>query len=277
VIDLHLHNTASDGRSTPADLAREAAAAGVRVLAVTDHDTTAAVADVSAAAGPLGLTLVPAIEMTAVEHGRDVHVLGYFLDPDDRELGAFLDTQREARRERVARIVERLRALGVVVDAGAIADAGRAAGRAVGRPLIAAALVSAGVARDIADAFDRYLGEGRPAFVERRGHPVADVIDRIRRAGGVASIAHPGKARMDAAIPSFAAAGLGAIEVYHPDHTPADVERYRTMAEALGLAITGGSDYHGPGSGRAHALGVVSLPADAFADLAARAGQHSPR
>jgi len=271
VIDLHLHTTASDGRSTPEELVREAHAAGIRTLAVTDHDTTAAVAAVTSSARAVGVTCIPGIEMTAVIDGRDVHVLGYFLDPADEELNAFLETQREERRRRVAEIAGRLADAGVPIEIDA-AIATRSGGRAVGRPLVAAALIAAGHARDISDAFDRFLSEGRPGFVERRGSPPVEVVERIARAGGVASLAHPGKLKRDDLIPDLAANGLAAIEVFHPDHSADDRARYAAFAAAHDLCVSGGSDYHGPGSGRAHALGLVTLPADAFARLADRAG-----
>jgi predicted metal-dependent phosphoesterase TrpH len=272
VIDLHLHTTASDGRSSPEDLVREAAEAGLRTIAVTDHDTTAAVLPVAAAAHAAGLVCVPGIEMTAVIDGRDVHILGYFLDPDDEELNAFLASQREERRRRVVEIGERLARAGAPVDTDAILSAARGTGRSVGRPLVAHALIAAGYARDIPDAFDRFLSEGRPGFVERRGAPPVDVVARINRAGGLASLAHPGKLKRDDLIPDLAANGLAAVEVFHPDHSADDMARYAAFAAAHGLCTTGGSDYHGPGSGRTGALGRVLLPSDAFAALAARAG-----
>jgi predicted metal-dependent phosphoesterase TrpH len=131
--------------------------------------------------------------------------------------------------------------------------------------------VANGHARDIADAFDRFLGTGKPAFVPRRGATPAEVVGLVARAGGVASFAHPGKLGLDDLIPPLAAAGLSAIEVFHPDHDEAMVARYRGIARDLNLAMSGGSDYHGPGAGRAEALGQVTLPADAFHELLDRA------
>jgi predicted metal-dependent phosphoesterase TrpH len=269
VIDLHLHTTASDGRSTTDDLVDEALRAGLRTIAVTDHDTFAALPAVALAASAAGLECVVGIEITAVHAARDVHVLGYFVDPSDAELNEFLRDQREVRRRRALAIGEELERLGISIDMTSLVPAGES-GRAVGRPLVAAALVAAGHARDIADAFDRYLAEGRPAYVERRGESPADVIGHIRRAGGLASLAHPGKLGVDSLVSDLAAAGLAAIEVFHPDHEADDVARYQAMAETYGLLVTGGSDYHGPGSGRSGSLGRVVLPADAYAALVER-------
>jgi predicted metal-dependent phosphoesterase TrpH len=175
-------------------------------------------------------------------------------------------------------MLDRLASLGVVINRDSIIKHGakKMTGRALGRPAIARLLVANGHARDIADAFDRYLGAGRPAFVARRGVPPAEVIALIGRAGGIVSFAHPGKLGLDELIPSLAAGGLGAIEVFHPDHDAAAVQRYAAMARALNLASSGGSDYHGPGSGRAEALGTVTLSQDLFDELTRRAATSRP-
>jgi len=271
VIDLHLHTTASDGRSTPDALVAEAAAAGIDTLAVTDHDTVAAVDAVRAAALRTGLTMIAGIEITAIHDGRDVHVLGYFLDANDAELSTFLAAQRASRRQRVTEILARLETLGVGVDASALL-AGKTieSDASVGRPLVAQALVAAGHATDIADAFDRYLGTGRPAFVPRIGPSVRDVVERIARARGVSSLAHPGKIESDDLVRGFVGDGVDAIEVHHPDHDEAAVARYQSLAASAGRLVTGGSDYHGPGSGRSAALGRVGLPRADYARLADR-------
>lgn len=271
MIDLHLHTTASDGRSTPEALVAEAAAAGIDTLAVTDHDTVAAVDAVRAAASRAGLTMIAGIEITAIHDGRDVHVLGYFLDAHDAELRAFLATQRASRRRRVTEILARLDALGVRVDASALL-AGKAveSDASVGRPLVAQALVAAGHATDVADAFDRYLGTGGPAFVPRVGPSVRDVVERVGRARGVSSLAHPAKIENDDLVRGFVRDGVDAIEVHHPDHDEAAVARYQALAASAGVLVTGGSDYHGPGSGRSAALGRVGLPRADYTRLTAR-------
>jgi 3',5'-nucleoside bisphosphate phosphatase len=273
VIDLHLHTTASDGRSTPEALVAEASAAGIRTLSVTDHDTVAAVAAVVAAAGASGLAAIAGIEITAVHHGRDVHMLGYFIDPASASLAAFLRAQRDDRRRRLLAMAGRLEALGAPVDLAVVTGVTDESGRSIGRPHLAAALVARGHAVDLPDAFDKYLADGRPAYVERIGSAPADVVRRIHEAGGVASLAHPGKTKVDALIPELAKAGLDAIELFHPDHSSADVARYTDLARRHGLVVTGGSDYHGPLTGRERVLGRVTLPERAFLALAERAGQ----
>lgn len=276
MIDLHLHTTASDGRSTPDALVREAAAAGVRVLAVTDHDTTAGVEAVFHAAEEAGLTAVAGIEITAVEDGQDVHVLGYFLDPDNQTLGTFLEAQRADRLRRVVEIARRLAALGAPIEIEAeLADAARQPGRSVGRPTIARALVAAGHVADISEAFARYLSDGQPAFIPREGATVGAVVQLIAGAGGIASLAHPGKLGSQALVQRAIENGLPAIEVHHPDHDAEDRAHYADVAERAGLLITGGSDYHGPGSGRTAGLGQVGLPRADYERLLQAAGRRA--
>jgi predicted metal-dependent phosphoesterase TrpH len=276
VIDLHLHTTASDGRSTPVELVREAVAAGITKLAVTDHDTVAAVPHVVAAAEAAGVLAVAGIEITAVHDGRDVHVLGYFVDPLNIILNEFLVRQRQDRRRRVIEIADRLEALGAPVDRVALTAAATQPGKSPGRPLVAAALIAAGHVRDIPEAFDRYLSPGAPAFIERIGAPPADVVRLIDEAGGLAAIAHPGKMQLDEIIPTMVEAGMPAIEVFHPDHGASDIARYQEFAARFGLLMTGGSDYHGPGTGRAASLGRLGISEEAFAALADRARAKRP-
>jgi len=268
VIDLHLHTTASDGRSTPEELVRELVATGITICAVTDHDTTASIDAVTRLALPHGIRVIPGIEITAVVDDEDVHMLGYGFDPHHAALVSFLETQRADRRRRLDEMSARLDAIGASVDLAAeIAAHSRGGGKALGRPLLAAALVRAGRVNTISDAFERYLGRGRPAFIARRGASPADVVALVHDAGGIASIAHPVKLKRDALIEPLAEAGLDAIEVFHPDHDFNAVTHYRQRAQRLRLAITGGSDFHGRDSGRANAMGRVTLPLDEFARL----------
>jgi predicted metal-dependent phosphoesterase TrpH len=245
-IDLHLHTTASDGRLPPDALVEFAIAAGVRVMAVTDHDTTAAVPGVLRRAAALGIEAISGIEVTAVDAGRDIHILGYFVDPASEPLQRFLTRQRADRVARVEALAARLAALGMPVDVSPIVREARAgAERSVGRPQVARAMVAAGYASDTNDAFDRWLGVGRPAFVPRSGASCEEVIAAVHGAGGLASVAHPGKSIDDWRIAELRVRGLDAIEVFHPDHDDAAVAHYAALADALGLLSTGGSDFHG--------------------------------
>ena len=189
LVDLHLHTIASDGRCTPGELVERAAEAALTVIAVTDHDTTAAVAEVQSLAREFGMETVSGIEITAVEEGRDIHVLGYFVDPLNDSLQTFLAAQRRARIARVETIGARLTALGMSIDVQPLLLAAeRENGRSVGRPLLARALVGAGYAADTREAFDRWLGHGCPAFVPRSGASPEVVIALIHEAGGIASL-----------------------------------------------------------------------------------------
>lgn len=271
MIDLHLHTTASDGTLTPADLVERAASAGLTVISVTDHDTVAGLPEAHAAAAARGIRLIDGVEITAVEGARDVHMLAYFFDPATPSLVDFLDAQRADRVRRVEDMAARLKALGAPVDCACLLEtAAREAGKSVGRPQVADALVAAGFAVDRDDAFDRLLGDDGPAYVPRRGATPGEVIALVAKAGGIVSLAHPGLLRKDAIIPRLASEGLAAIEVRHSDHDAEDERRYRELAGTLGIAVSGGSDYHGDAAHRTAAIGGVTLPPEDFAHLEAR-------
>jgi 3',5'-nucleoside bisphosphate phosphatase len=274
LIDLHTHTTASDGTCSPDELVDRAAARGVHVLGVTDHDTTAGCADAARACVRAGIEFVSGIEITAVADETDVHVLGYFVDPAAAALETFLAAQRRLRIDRVRSMIDRLAQLGMPLDMDAVLNPSSAAGapqaRAIGRPWIARAMVRAGYVATTREAFDKWLARGRPGFVARSGAAPAEVVGHIHRAGAIASLAHPGLLERDDLIPPLVDAGLDALEAYHTDHTPADVGRYLKMAEAAGLAVSGGSDYHGDDAHGGAGPGSVSLPREAYDALAGR-------
>lgn len=246
MIDLHLHTTASDGRLTPTELVAHAAASGVRVLAVTDHDTTDAFDEAAAEAARQAVLLVPGIEITAVDRGRDVHMLGYFFERSDAGLARFLSAQRATRVARIVQMAKRLGTLGMPVDVQSLVDeARRHASKSIGRPRLARAMIDAGYVATTREAFDNWLGQGRPAFVGRAGASPEEVIAIVHRAGGLVSLAHPGRTGIDERIAALRDAGLDAIEVYHSDHDAAMVTTYLAIARQLEFLITGGSDFHG--------------------------------
>ena len=288
MIDLHLHTTASDGHLPPAHLVARVAAAGITTMSVTDHDTVAGLAEVAVAATSRGIRLVSGIEITAVAEGRDVHLLGYFFDPDSAPFLTFLEGQRALRVARVREIGARLASLGRPVDVEAlVTTAATRPGSSIGRPQIARALVSAGHVSSVQEAFERWLATGLPAFVPRTGPSPSTVVDVVHAAGGVVSFAHPAVTRRDDLIRPLADHGLDAIEVYHSDHRPEDVQQYRGLAQRLGVLVSGGSDFHGdpaasPAAGpssrtRRDSLGVVRLPPDDFSALESRAAGTRPR
>jgi predicted metal-dependent phosphoesterase TrpH len=277
LIDLHLHTTASDGRLSPAQLVARATSAGLTTISVTDHDTVAALAEVTEVAAVAGIRVVSGIEITAVDEGRDVHMLGYFFDPDSAPLGSVLEHQRALRVARVREIGERLATLGMVIDVESVLLAAAARpGSSVGRPQVARELVRAGYVKSVQEAFDKWLATGRPAFISRTGPSPAVIVDAIHEAGGVASMAHPGVTRRDELIGPLAEHGLDAIEVYHSDHSPEDQQHYQRIARRRNLLVSGGSDFHGddpamvPGRAKRGVLGVVSLPPADFAVLEER-------
>lgn len=271
MIDLHLHTTASDGRSTPEELVRRAAAAGITTMAVTDHDTMAGIPAARTAAAEAGIDVVPGIEITAVHNGKDVHMLGYFVDEANADLAGFLLAQRADRRRRIEDMLDRLAGLGIVLDREALLGQAEGKGKAIGRPVIARALIAGGHAKDMTQAFDRYLSPDRPAFVPRVGATPARVVAIIAAAGGVSSFAHPGKLGFDDLIVALSTQGLDAVEVFHPDHDAKASVRYQALALDCGLLVSGGSDDHGPGADRPDTIGTVNLPAAAFEALEARA------
>jgi predicted metal-dependent phosphoesterase TrpH len=271
VIDLHTHTTASDGRCTPADLVARAARAGVTVLSVTDHDTTAAAAASTAACAQARIEFVSGIEITSVVDGADIHILGYFIDPDAPRLAAFLAGQRQRRVDRIRQMVQRLSELGISLDADAILRPSQDDhSKAAGRPWIARALVDMGVVANVGEAFDKFLGTGKPGFVSRVGPSPSEVFNEIHVANGIASFAHPGLAHRDDLIPGFVRDGLDALEAHHSKHSPDDIVRYLALARQHGLAVSGGSDYHGDPSHDAGGPGSVSLPPELFQALRGR-------
>jgi len=279
-IDLHTHSRASDGTDTPAELVHAALRAGLDVLAITDHDTADGWGEAAAAARETGLMLVPGMEISTRHRGRGVHLLAYLPDPTYPPLAAELRKVLDGRAARVPTMVARLNGLGIDITAD---DVRRASAGAVasGRPHIADALVTLGVVRDRTEAFDRYLGWGRPAHVDRYAAPLETVIRAVAGAGGVSVIAHPwGRGGLgrpeEATLAELQAVGLTGIEVDHQDHDVAARARLRAMARDLGLVATGSSDYHGAGK-TDHDLGCNTTDPAEFERLLALAAEASAR
>lgn len=274
IIDLHLHTTASDGLCDPTVLVDRAWRVGIRTMSVTDHDTVGGLSDVENAAAASGIAFVPGIEITAVHEGRDVHVLGYFFDRTDASLGVFLEEQRADRLRRVNVMADKLADMGKPIDREALL-ASCPRGKSLGRPLVARALVKAGHVADVRQAFEQLIGEGKPAFMPRLGASPAAVVNIINRAGGVASLAHPGLLKRDDLIPAMVDAGLTAVEAFHSEHDAAATDHYLALAERHGILVSGGSDYHGDKDHRKAAFGRIGLPRDRFERFAARSSRES--
>ena len=257
-VDLHAHSTASDGSRTPADVVREAKRVGLSALALTDHDTIDGIAEAVAVGAELGVRIIPGIELSAVEGESETHILGLHLS-DTCQLEADLVGLRDMRRARAARIVQRLNELGVRIELTAVLE--QAAGGAVGRPHVARAMIAEGWAVDFRDAFDRYLGNGRPAYVSKERLAVIDAIGLIHRAGGLAILAHPSHTGTRERIAAFAAQGIDGVEVRHPSHSAEDTARLAALVEHFSLVPSGGSDWHGAAEGP-RILGMMRVPAD---------------
>ncbi len=273
-IDLHTHTTASDGLLAPGDLVAEARARSVGLLAVADHDTTAAVDAATDAGRSAGIEVWPAVELSCDVKDGEIHMLGYFVDHRRRWFLGLLERLRAGRADRAARMVQRLTQLGVPIDFRRVQEL--ANGGAIGRPHVARALVEAGHVRDVAEAFDRFIGRHGPAYVERLKVTPEEAVQIIRAAGGLAVLAHPGWGQQDAMIATLVAAGLDGIEVYYPDHTPAQVERYRLLAAQHHLLVTGGTDFHGGGLATRVSLGGQYVPEEIVAPMRAAASSRHP-
>jgi predicted metal-dependent phosphoesterase TrpH len=245
-IDLHVHSNASDGTDDPAEVMRRAAAAGLDVVALTDHDTQAGIA-AARAARPDGLTLIPGMELSCQLEGRSVHLLGYLFDPADPALNAETAQIRDDRTYRAKAMVDKMRALGAAVTWEQVAAI--AGDAVVGRPHLARALAAAGAVATPAGAFtDDWIADGGRAFVDRYAPDLSRAVGLVRAAGGVPVLAHPrspGYEIPDEVIVALAGAGLGGIEVFHPDHDQSQRLRLTELARSLNLITTGGSDDHG--------------------------------
>jgi predicted metal-dependent phosphoesterase TrpH len=265
-IDMHVHSNASDGTDDPAEVIRRAGAAGLDVLALTDHDTQAGLAEARAAL-PEGLTLIPGMELSCQLDGRSVHLLGYLFDPDDPAINAETAQIRDDRTYRARAMVARLVELGTGVTWEQVSEI--AGDGVVGRPHIARALAASGAIAEPADAFTlEWIGDGGRAFVDRYAPALAHAVTLIRSAGGVPVLAHPrspGYEIPDAVIAELTESGLCGIEVFHFDHDEAERMRLAALARSLDLIATGGSDDHGSFNGRG--LGADVTPDQEYGRL----------
>jgi hypothetical protein len=257
-VDLHAHSTASDGSQAPAAAVAAAHAAGVSALALTDHDTLAGIGEAQRAADACGLRLIAGVELSVHHGAHEVHLLGLHI----RDVAALQDglaVYRGHRRARAETIVSRLHAAGVPLPLEAVLAA--ADGAAIGRPHVARALVAGGHVRDVREAFDRWLGAGRPAYVDKERLEIAEGIALVHRAGGIAVIAHPGAEGHRDRLEPLVAAGLDGLEVKHPSHSSEDEKRLAALADHFDLVPSGGSDWHGAMQG-GRVLGAMRVPLD---------------
>lgn len=245
-VDLHLHSTASDGTLSPGALVRRAAEEGFTTLALTDHDTVAGIAEAQAAAREAGIRLIPGVELSCGAQ-KEIHILGYGIDPQDEPLLAFSRHRREEREARAQKMVERLAQAGMPIPLSRVHELARGV---VARPHVARALVEAGYASSVSDAFDRFLVPGKCGYVPREDVRVAQAVALIHGAGGIAVLAHPmqlklGDMAIDALVREWKGQGLDGLEVYHPSAQNNHAAMLLHLARREGLLVTGGSDFHG--------------------------------
>lgn len=272
-IDLHTHSTASDGTDRPAELVRAAAAAGLTTVALTDHDTFAGIDEALRAGTAQGIDVVPGVEISCAINGISLHLLGYWPDRSHPELAAELLLNRDDRIPRAKEIVRRLAAAGHPIT-WADVEQHVAEGATVGRPHIADTLVSAGVVPDRDAAFADLLSDRSPFYATHHATDPVEAIRLVAAAGGVTVFAHPGAGKRgrlvdDDVVEQLAAAGLGGLEVDHPDHDDAARAHYGSLAQRYGLLVTGSSDYHG--TGKLQGLGEHATDPEVFVALRARA------
>jgi len=266
-IDLHCHTTASDGRMSPTELVRFAASLALRVIAVTDHDSTEGVVEALTEAKRYGLEVIPGVELSCDVAEGELHMLGYFVDPVDPAFQAELTRLREGRVGRAQRMVQRLTELGYPISFQRVQEL--AGDGAMGRPHVAQALLEAGHIANRAEAFDRFIGRNGPAYVPRPRLSPTDAVHLVRSVGGLPVFAHPFIVRQDgsttelipiaASLPELTAAGLAGLEAYYPRYRPTHTDRLLALARQYGLLVTGGSDFHGVESAGA-ALGSIYVP-----------------
>lgn len=279
--DLHVHSTASDGVLTPTQLVSRALERGLTILALADHDSVEGVAEAQQSATGSSLRIIPAVEFSASVNERSIHILGYFVDPQDKALLLLLARLRESRTRRARAIVEALQTAGFEVSLANVLQISH--GGAVGRTHIARALVNSGSASSVADAFERLVGRGMPFYRPKEPTAPAVCFRAILSAGGIPVLAHPGVTRADDLITGLISGGLLGIEAYHVEHSPAQRKRYAALAAERGLLVTGGSDFHSPiahrrdlGSARVPAVAVDALiAAGERRASASRANSHS--
>lgn len=265
-VDLHLHSTASDGTQAPDGVVRSAIAAGLHTIALTDHDTVAGLAEARQAALGSSLRVVAGVELSAYQGDNEIHLLGLHLS-DVTGMHDALDAFREARRSRAEQMVARLNAIGVRITFDDVLEVAKDG--AIGRPHVAKALIEHGWARDLRDAFDRYLASGRPAFLEKRRLTLPDAVAMVHTCGGIAVLAHPGGDGSATRLAALKAQGLDGVEVIHPSHSAEDRRRLLEAARSLELVPSGGSDSHGATEG-GRVVGAMHVPLEWMLEQEAR-------
>jgi len=263
--DLHIHTTASDGASTPEEVVRMAARVKLRAIAITDHDTMEGIAAARQEADLRQLEIIEGVELSTEHEGSEVHVLAYCIDLANADFKEHLNLFRNARLLRAEKMVDKLRKMGIMIDFASVLEL--AGPGSVGRPHIAQAMLAAGVINSIAEAFEYYIGVGKPAYEPRfKYNPVA-MVKLIRELGGVPVLAHPGISCNETMVLTLIKEGLQGLEVYHPQHTRDMIKYYLDLCRKFNLLATGGSDFHGVGATGHGKLGEAVAPYEAVVEL----------
>ncbi len=263
--DLHVHTTASDGTDGPEEVVLRAKELGLKAIAVTDHDTVEGVEPALAAGYLNDLEIVAGVELGAEYLGKELHLLGYFINIDNNSLKNKLRLLMSERKKRILKMTQQVQNLGIPVDYEKVLAVSRSG--SVGRPHLARVLVEEGVVKNIAEAFSKYIGFGCPAYVPRYKLKPVEAIKIISEAGGVPVLAHPGQNNAHERLDMLINAGLAGLEVYHPAHSQEQENYFLRLAGERGLIITGGSDYHGPGHKTGNRLGAVTVPYDSVKEI----------
>lgn len=273
MIDLHMHTVFSDGASQPEELVAACAAQNLEAIAVTDHDTTESLIHIQKAADNTGLRIIPGIEINTVWHyngnHKEVHILGYFIDPNGDLLQEIIKKHQASRVVQLSEMAEKIRdkARIKLTFEDILAHSGQGT---IGRPHVAKAIVEKGGAPSISDAFSRYLNPAASTYVRRQTAPPHEAVEAIYESGGIAVIAHPGEMEgIEILTKELMEYGLGGLEAYHKSHSPGVIEFHCSLAEELGLIVTGGTDFHGTGEAYAKALERVHMPPYVYEELQA--------
>jgi predicted metal-dependent phosphoesterase TrpH len=259
LVDLHIHSTASDGKLSPSEIVRKAAANGMKVIAICDHDTVDGISEALTAASSVpGIRVIPGIEISTDVPQGEIHILGYFINYNDKDFLAALSRMQNSRLNRARKMVTKLEGLGVKIDWSRVQEI--AGESTIGRPHIAQALIEKGYIKDFREAFEKYIGHGGPAYVERDKMTPAQAVSMIVTSGGLPVFAHPvtfiGYESMTLELLPF---GLAGMEVYYKNSSPEELARTRGITQKLGLIPTGGSDFHGIEAGEV-GIGDVDVP-----------------
>ncbi|MEG6511440.1 PHP domain-containing protein [Desulforamulus ruminis] len=269
--DLHIHTTASDGSDTPAEVVQKALEAGLRAIAISDHDTLSGVKLAQQAAEGHGLEVLSGVEVNTYYEGREIHILGYLIDPNHPYFNDQLKKLQGDRLERVQQMIKKLKTFKINILLNRVLEI--ASGASVGRPHLAQAMVEKGYVTTRQEAFNLYIGAGKKAFIPRENLSPKDAIQLILQCRGVPVLAHPGLSKVENLLPELVSCGLKGLEVWHVSHPRLLEEHYHKVAQKYRLIATGGSDYHGTGHDVCNRLGAICAPYESVLQLKELAGK----